>query len=209
MPSTTRAKLTLNSLPPPVVYHCVANPQLLADADIWDILATYCPSAPIPKWPTVPAPGLFLLLAHASLDVRTWAAAQLAQASELTNTALSEDHKLVISALACAVLPQPLESADISQQVSVWNHRLNAGDAVLWPAFLSVLKSIPPSALTHRVTTHNRVYHTVIGHLNDNGSRTWKNLCDMRALNSSARFRPGAPMLRSAPAEAGRRNVES
>ncbi|KZV98838.1 hypothetical protein EXIGLDRAFT_763074 [Exidia glandulosa HHB12029] len=171
MPSTSRAKMSLNSLPPPVVYHCVANPNVLADSDLSAMLATYCPSLPISNWPSIPAPGLFLLLAHANPDVRAWAAAQLSVAATPTDDTLNEDHKIAIFALARALLPQHELQQQGKTEVTgtPWKGTFNGGDGVVWPAFLSVLELIPPSVLKHRVVGHNRVYHVVIGHLNDSG----------------------------------------
>ncbi|EJD50704.1 hypothetical protein AURDEDRAFT_83748 [Auricularia subglabra TFB-10046 SS5] len=173
MPSTTRGKLPLASLAQPVVYHCIVNPALVVNTDIWAMLATYCPSPVIAQWSARPIPpGLFLLLAHPNEDTRTWAAEQLRICIVLTGDHLSKcnDYALVLSAFACAALPQHELSSGARRKTATWESSISSDDAVMWSAFVKVLDVYPASALCAKVTAHNRTYHAVIGHLNDGGA---------------------------------------
>ncbi|KAH7102537.1 SEN1 N terminal-domain-containing protein [Auriculariales sp. MPI-PUGE-AT-0066] len=169
----TTPTTTLHTLPPALVFHCVANPRLLADENVWNIFATCCqesPGAPFDDWPKVPQPGLFLLLTHQVENVRSWAATQLAKSEAVNDSQLfTEDHRQVLAAYGCALLSEDEHHSVKQMKAQIWKSRLDASHSLFWKALQSVLQYCPDVALKLELTPHTRFYRALLGHLNDEG----------------------------------------
>lgn len=163
---------------PAIIFHILSNLAILKDPTILSILHAFPPLEPLRDWPSDPIPpGLMILMMDESLDVRQWAKAQAAKCKvvpiALDKFSRSHDQSLeaIASALSSSSSEFPAMSTPNNTMTATPRYTFASQPEDLWSGFTSVIRLIPPSALTSSPRRNADIRRIVTGHLHDDGPR--------------------------------------
>jgi senataxin len=183
----TRAGISLDNvqgqtnhpeLPSILLYHILSNLYILLDPRILSLIRSYPLSENQYGWdPSIPPPGIFLLMVHECPPVREWARGQV---SKFTLVPIPNDRFIT----PFSVILEPLVTALTGgRAVSLSPNTLSLPDSPiaafsltsdltqLWTGFGALMRLVPPEYLASNQAIKVDLRRFVIGHLHDTGPR--------------------------------------
>ncbi|KAI0031389.1 SEN1 N terminal-domain-containing protein [Vararia minispora EC-137] len=161
----------LQDLPRPVSYHIFFNLCILRSPPILALIQTHIPSSTIDGWPCdPPPPGLFYLLLHSDVQLRTFAAARLflCQTLPMQEEAFKRTHGGVLEMISRAVSYRGSSGTACSASFET-DSFLSTDENAIWEAVRISVQHIPDEFLRSSSSTPIDIAHTVAGRLHDNG----------------------------------------
>ena len=165
-------------LPSILLYHILSNLFILLDPRILSLIRSYPLSENQYGWePSIPPPGIFLLMVHECAAVRVWARGQVSKFTlvPVPNDRFITPFSVILESLvttltggrAVSLPPNTLSLPDSP----VAAFPLTSDLTQLWTGFGALLRLVPPEYLTPTQAIKVDLRRFVIGHLHDTGSR--------------------------------------